>query len=278
MTDQPNFLVVRYANGSAGKFLLTVLMASKSVAHFDSAIETNKSDNLCVDYVHQHFSPDIANWLKTEPKHSDAWNLHHVSSNYPRGDDLSQQEFFNAAKLNATEHFWNSVQNDKLIPFIWHKQSVPVFFGQSKFVTIVIDPQSVKWFHRARWYKQYAALNGGVHIKELDPSYNSAKLTQYYQQFSAKYLIDQKPVSFIKTNIIKDPKKILFQNIDNFIDQPPAQFFLNLSDILSPSRCVDKINELCKTFGIVPISESLIIDCHRHWLSCHNFKYTPRHE
>lgn len=248
------------------------------MAHFDTTVEANKTDSHCLNYVRQHFSSDIANWLKIEPKPSDAWNLHHVSSNYPRGDDLTQEEFLRVAQSDATDHFWQCVNNEKLIPFVWHKKSVPVFFDQSKFVTIIVDPQSVKWFHRARWHKHYAALNGGVHIKELDPSYNSAKLTQYYQQFSAKHLIDQKPVSFIKTNILRDPKKILFQHSANFVQQKPLQIFLNLSDILSPDRCVDTVNTLCNQLAIESVSESLIIDCHRHWLSCHNFKYTPRHE
>jgi hypothetical protein len=276
--DSPQFLVTRYANGSAGKFFLTLLMSSESVAHFDPVVEQHKTATACVNYTQSHFVSNITDWLKHEPKHSDAWNLHQISSNYPRGDSLSESEFLHIAKSDATQHFWNSVANKKLIPFIWHKSSIPEFFKHSKFITILIDPAAVKWFHRARWHKQYGLVNESIHIKERDPSYNSAKLKMYYEQFGTEYLVEQHPYSFIKQNIINDPKKKLFQTTDAFVTDSNAQEFVALSDILHVDRCINKVIQICNKFNIAPVSEQLIIDSHAHWLSCHNFKYTPGYD
>ena len=276
--NNPQFLIARYANGSAGKFFLTLLMSSKSVAHFDPDVEQNKSNITCLDYIRSHFVTDVDNWLRYEPKHSDAWNLHQISSNYPRGDNLTASEFLKICKQDATQHFWNSVDNKKLIPFVWNKLAVPEFFKHSKFITIIIDPDAVKWFHRARWYKQFGTLGSAIHIKEQDPSYNSSKLKMYYDQFGAKHLVDQHPYTFIKENIINDPKKKLFQNATAFVDDElETQEFVNLSDILHVDNCIKKVRQICSKFNIDSISEDLIIDSHAHWLSCHNFKYTPKH-
>lgn len=276
--DSPKFLVTRYANGSAGKFLLTLLMSSKSVAHFDPDVEKNKTTIKCVNYVQSHFVKEINQWLKYEPKHSDAWNLHQISSNYSRGDNLTESEFLKISKTNATQHFWSSVANKKLIPFIWHKSLVPEFFKHSKFITIIIDPASVKWFHRARWYKHYGMSEGMIHIKEHDPLYNSPKLKTYYDQFGEQYLTHKHPYTFIKENIINDPKKKIFQHTDLFVDESMNQEFVNLSDILHVDKCIAKVTQICNKFDIDPISEELIIDSHAHWLSCHNFKYTPGYD
>lgn len=273
--DDPRFLVTRYANGSAGKFFLTLMMSSRSVAHFDSDVEQNKTSIACYDYVRSHFVKETSQWLKYEPKHSDAWNLHQVSTNYARGDELTSSEFLKISKNDATQHFWNSVASKKLVPFAWHKSSVPDFFKYSKFITIIIDPDAVKWFHRARWYKQYGLINNAIHVKEQDPSYNSPKLKSYYDQFGAKYLINQSPYSFIKENIINDPKKKLFQDTNAFINQPVDQTFVNLSDILHIDRCIKKVIQICNKFNIDLIPEKLIVDSHAHWLSCHHFKYNP---
>jgi hypothetical protein len=272
----PQFLVVRYANGSAGKFLVNLLMSSKSAAHFEPTVEQNKTDISCIGYTQQHFVGDLDNWLIHEPKHSDAWNLHHISSNYGRGEQLTADEFLSIAKQDATDYFWESVNNGKCIPFVWNKPTVPEFFKSAKFITIIIDPDSVKWYHRARWYKQYSVKDNKIHIKEHDPKYNSTSVTKYYDQFNNSYIVDQHPFSFIKQNILRSPKKLLFQNCDTFINQPINQEFINLSDILNVERCRQRVYELCIKFNLEPISDNLITECHKHWLNCHNFKYSKK--
>lgn len=272
--NDPKFLIVRYANGSAGKFLTTLLMASKSVAHFDQSVENNKTDSACLNYVKSHFVSNLNDWLTYEPKHTDAWNLHHISSNYPRGEELSIKQFLAIAKNDATLHFWNSVSKNKFIPFIWHKTSTPDFFKNSKFITILLDSESLKWYHRARWYKQYSVRGNKIHLNEQDPKFNTSKLNKYYDQFKNEMDVEQSVFSFIKQNILKDHKKYLFQNHDTFANQPITQEFINLSDILDVERCISKINHICNTYALDLISADLIRRCHSHWSSCHLFKYS----
>lgn len=271
--NSPQFLIVRYANGSAGKFLTSLLMSSASVAHFDADIENNKTDDKCLDYIKTHFVKNLDHWLKFEPKHTDAWNLHHISSNYSRGEDLTSAEFLAKSCANATDHFWSSVNKNKCIPLIWHKNTIPEFFKTAKFITIIIDQLSIKWYHRARWYKQYSVVNNKIHLKEHDPAFNTNAVSKYYAQFKNQVDINQSVRSFIKENIIKDPKTKLFQSTDAFIDQSIDQKFINLSDILTVDKCISQLDQICNYYKLTPISENLIRNGHNHWAQCHNFKY-----
>jgi hypothetical protein len=270
----PKFLIVRYANGAAGKFLTTLLMSSESVAHFDPEVEQNKTAEACLTYAQGHFVPNTKEWLKYEPKHNEAWNLHHISSNYLRGEELSNTEFLQVTKQNATEYFWKCVDQQKLISVAWHKLSVPEFFKSAKFITIILDDASIKWYHRARWYKEYGIKDGLIHIKQHDPSYNNSNLKVYYDRYHNPYQVDQHPYSFIKENIINSETKKLFKNQQLFADQPVSQEFINLSSILDLDQCIESVNRICKNFGLGPIHTDIIVNNHRHWISCHNFKYT----
>jgi hypothetical protein len=274
--NNPKFLIVRYANGSAGKFLTSLLMSSTSVSHFDSNVENNKTDDACLNYIQTHFVKNLNNWLVHEPKHTDAWNLHHVSSNYPRGDNLTNDQFLSIAKTDATSYFWKSVSDNKVIPFIWHKSSVPDFFKNAKFITIILDQKSIKWYHRARWYKQYSLVNGKIHLNEHDPNFNSSKLNKYYEQFKNVVDVDSSVYSFIKHNIIRDNKKKLFQTTDTFAQQSIDQEFINLSDILDVNRCITRLNQICNNYKLDLISPDLIRQGHTHWSNCHTFKYAMR--
>lgn len=278
MTDMidPKFLVVRYANGSAGKFLINLLMASKSVAHFDPLVEQNKTDKSCMRYTQEHFVNETHNWLKYEPNHTDAWNLHHISAKYTRGEDLSVEEFLTLAKQNATEHFWNSVSAGRSIPMVWHKKIVPAFFKSSKFITIIIDPDSEKWYHRARWYKQFGMIDQMIHMKEHDPEFNHQTLKIYHDKFQNSSRVKQHPFSFIKENIINYPVKKMFQKVEEFQTPAVEQEFVALSDILDTDRCVNAVAQICKKFDFEPISEDLVMRSQKHWLSCHDFKYTTK--
>jgi hypothetical protein len=270
----PDFLVVRYAPGAAGKFLTSLLMASHSVAHFDKNIEHNKNSTQCIDYFHQHFPNVIGDWLKYEPKHTDAWNLNFLSMTYPRNDTLSQLEFNKMAVDNGSQYFWESVTQNKLIPWTTNKNTVPDFFKYSKFVTILIDEKSVKWYHRAKWYKHYAIEYGRIYNKTSDPQFHSQTMHQYYEKFKHenKIFVDESFQSFVRTNIIKNPIKYIFMDKSNF-NQPVDQVFVNLSDLLSVEKCIEAVNQICKEFSLYPVPRDVIIEGHRHWASCHDFKY-----
>jgi hypothetical protein len=267
----PKFLMVQYAPGSAGKFLASLLMCSPSLSHFDPTVEISKTEEQCIAYIQNHFPSDITQWVLTEPNHASAWNLHFISGKYPRGDDLTTDQFISQATVSATDHFCHSVNQDKIIPSIWHKSNIPLFLENSRFVTIIIDPPAIKWYHRASWYKSYGWKDGNIHLKMNDPSMNPA-MALYFQKFNNPVTTNENFFSFVKREILDNPFKKQFLSSTNF-NQPSLRSFVNLSDLLNFNLCVNAVNRICKELDIVPIPLSIITQGHKHWLSCHTFKY-----
>ena len=266
------FLIIRHSVGGGGRFLASCLMASKSVAHFDSAIEQSKTDKLCLDYIKQKFTNDLNVWTKTEPNPVDAWNLSFCSAKYPRGDDLSINEFDNLARTHCTPHFWDSVEQNKLISLCWHKAVDPVFTHHAKNIVIIIDPPSTKWLHRANWYKHYEIKNRGIHLKQHDPSYAPPLIAEYINKFNNPIYSTEHPYSFIKNNIVNCKFKKVFSSKENFNSLNNAEF-LNLSALLDENQFIKQIQTITNNLNIDPIAESFLRTAHQHWSSCHTFKY-----
>ena len=187
-TKKPKFLVVQFAPGSAGQFLISLLMGSNSVAHFDPVVNQHKTINNCVLYIEQHFTKNIGDWLKYEPSNIKAWNLHFISNKYSRGHDMSYDQFIVAAQEDATAHFWDQVNNEKIIVTPWHKTYIPAFYKDAKIVTILLDDKAEKWFHRALWLKLYGVKNNKIHLKLHDPMFNPP-MQNYFKKFNTWYTI-----------------------------------------------------------------------------------------
>lgn len=272
LTKDPKFLIVQYAPGAAGKFLSSLLMCSKDVAHFDVNVEKNKTSEACIDYIKNCFHGDADNWLLTEPAQMAAWNLHFVSSKYGRGDDLTYDDFISMADADATDHFVASVNSGKLILNITHKTTTTSFYRSGKYATIFNDMASDKWYHRAMWMKLYGFKNGKVHLKMHDPRLNPYQL-KYFKQFDNPMFSDKSCYNVIKNDIIKNPFKQNFRSLDNF-DQSVDRSGIDLSDLLTTDRCVDAVNKICADLNISPISAEIIRKGHEHWITLHSFKYS----
>jgi len=272
-TSIPKFLVVRYAHGSAGKFLLLSLMASKHIAHFDQQIENNKSYDQCFDWVKKKFTADLKNWLQNEPKPVDYWNLHFVSNTYDRGNGLKNKDFLKMCESDATDYFWQSVNKNQYIPVIWHKQTVPNFYKNSKFITVVLDARSKKWYHRALWYKHYEFNNNTIYFKSHNKLFNSKNVSQYYQDYENVQEEHGTFISLVKKHVIKSNWFDLFGSLDNFSHQSVDQLCVNLSDIIDPNLFCSTVDKICDFLDVDRINHCYLKLCHDYWSACHDFKY-----
>ena len=247
-------------------------MASKSVAHFEPNIESNKTDEKCLNYIKRKYTHILHNWLKFEPNPADAWNLHFISAMYPRGDNLTIDEFTSEAQESATEHFWDSVDKNKLIGLCWHKNSVTEYIQDSKNILIEVDPSSIKWLHRANWYKHHKIENNQIHLLTHNPAYNPA-MSRYYSKFNNPVYVDEHPINFIKKNIINCPVKKQFVDSNNFKHIPNLEI-IKLSDILVEDAFIYGVNKIIKEFQLEPINIEFLKLAHQYYLSCNTFKYT----
>lgn len=268
----PRFVLIQHAHGAAGKFVTILLMCSPEVAHFDPWVNANRSADALLNYAKQCFTTNIGQWLKNEPKPQQCWNLHFVSPSYPRGEELDQQQFTALARQHGTAHFHTAVEQQQMICMSWHKQRIPEYFQSSPRISVIIDPLSEKWFHRALWYKHFGLDQGRVHQKSHDPTYNAGSVTQYYQQFNNAVFVDTPPRKFIRDHIINGTQKQLFSQASNFTGL--QQLSINLSDVISVDGVQDVTAQMYRHLDLGMPDADLVHALHQHWRSCHGFKYS----
>lgn len=260
-----NFFLINFPQGSAGKFLGSLLMASPSVAHYDQNIEKNKNNKLCLEYIENHFQRNFKKWIANEPNHVNAWNLHFLSSKYPRGDNLSTKEFIEQCNTHGTDHFKQTIAENKLILLPWHKTTFPGFFEKSKKITILIDTDSFEWFDRALWNKHYAIEDDKVVLLIHDWRLNQS-MKKYFQLYNNPYYSNDPIDVFYDKHIKNNPDKQLFSNTFN---ERLNNLHVNLSDILCLNSLLEKIKLLENTFDLLPIDQDFIEQSHNHWYNLH---------
>jgi hypothetical protein len=264
-----NFFLISYPAGAAGRFLCSIIMASETVAHFDQNIENNKTLDKCLDYIKTRFTNDLNNWLPLEPKHNDAWNLHFVSATYPRGEELSVEQFQQLCLKYGTPHFIQTVNENKLILFPWNKVTNPAFFTEAKKLTVLLDKQSHGWFDQALWKKHYGIEDGKVLLRTHDYRSNP-HMIEYFKKFNNPLYASEPVEDFYQTHIINNPDKNLFKSKTQFSGRK-NNICIGLSDILNREAFVKTIETICLTHALKPINKEFIIAGHQHWISCHDF-------
>mgnify|MGYP003346719828 FL=1 len=257
------FLLIRWAEGSGGSFLSSVIAASPSVWHWDSAVQLNKSEDACLDYIKSRFQPDFDGWIARDPKPQNDYNLHFISTKYPRGDDLSEEEFSSLCEQEGSNHFRDGMDSGLLIPFPWHKINTPPFFSFAKSMTIRIDRLSLRWYHRSLWNKKFGMKGSLIHVKADDPSYNPGR-QEYFLRFNNPYLIDQPLRKFVRENILLNKQKLAF------LEPSVGNAMIDLSEMLDTDSFVSAVGRICKQLGIASPSKGFIKDSHQHWMYCHD--------
>lgn len=268
----PKFIVVKYPPAAAGKFLISLLMSSVDVAHYDPMIENNKTSENCIDYIKNSFTSNLKDWLHNEPKDKVAWNTSFFSNKYDRGNSLTLENFIEQAKETCTDHFHNSVKNNKLIPLVWHKTVTAPFFAESKILTILVDKESEKWHHRALWNKLYGVKNNRIHLKINDPDYNPT-MKSFFNKFNNPIYSEESFYTFVKNNIVKNEFVDPFKNKNNIPDDVNQKIIL-LSHLLGENTFKKTIYEIFNFLGITPPDKKLIDFAYSHYAMCHNFKYS----
>lgn len=246
-------------------------MSSPHAAHFDAAVQQRKHPLQCLKYVRQRFTSDLGSWLLHEPNAMAPWNLHFVSNSYDRGNDLSAQQHLALCHEHGTDWFWQCVAQNLMIPVFWHKTVVPAFYAAAQWITIMLDPDSHRWYHRAVWHKHYAVKDGLIHDKTKDPAYYPL-MGAYMQQYHSEPLIAESPRSFIRREIINNTVKQQFARPDSF-DNRVNRVTIMLSELLEVTACVTAVRRITRHLGWPDIDANFIQMCHQHWISCHAFKH-----
>lgn len=271
MNELPKFLVLRFPIGAAGNLLSSILQCSPEVGHWNESLEKSKPNSDWNLYFKQVFTDDLTLWLENEPIGKHQLGTRNVfSAHYPRGNDLTVEEFLQMEETYCTDYYLSLRKEDKFIPIFWHKTFFPSYFQRATIVNILLDKKSIRWYDRAY-------LNKHFYIKETDNKLlvtNKSHRPQIVPKTFTGVNVYQEEFdsfcAFAKKNIFNNPMRSLYLNHDmflNFGNRPQKNIYL--SSLISTDDFIEAYPKLCRFLDITPISISTARQLHEHWVSCH---------
>lgn len=272
----PRFLVMRFAPGSAGNFLTSLLQCSPEVGHWDENLEHNKPDADWLEYFKQVYKPDLGAWLQHEPSSRYSLGVREVfSAIYDRGNDLTIEEFAEQEKIHCSAYYFALKHQQKYIPVFWMKNYFPQYFANSTFVNIMLDQQSVRWFDRS-YYKKHFVVDTINADGSLIVRYERHRATIVPQSFTGTNSYKNYHPSFTdfaKKEIFSNPWRSRYlgrQYLQASTNGRP-EYTLTLSDLLDIKKLEPHYAGLCKFLNITPMPASLLPKLFSHWRQCHDY-------
>lgn len=261
-------IFVRYAPGSCGTFLITLLSSSPTTACWATEIEAKKGckefPDLFFAWFKKKYTTDLTQHLKHEPHHP--YMLDFWSSKYPRGDDTTVEGFIDLITQRNDAFLLQNIQQNKHTLLRLNKSVVPKFGQGNAVINIIVDSDSRKWLHRTRLIKLFGHENGYFVLKEQHPQYLKAK--NYRCQFNNPFQIQSTMHGFVKNYVIND-RMVHLMSQPWSITQDSSnltcpQFWINLSQLLTPDTAQIAIQDLASALKI-ELNQDLIQRCCTHY-------------
>jgi len=272
----PKFLVFRFAPGSGGNFLSSLLQCSSSVGHWNNELEYSKPNSNWINWFEQCFDKNLKNWLDHEPVANHKLGTREIfSAWYDRGNTISISDFFDLEKKFCTPYYHYLKNKNLFIPIFWHKDYFPVFFKNSVFVDIMLDQSSLKWFDRSWYYKHHQVDFDSTtncysvirrrHRSTVQPSSKSFdnECTTTYNNFR----------SLVRQEIYNNPwrSKYLNKNFLNDCSRDRPRYTLTLSNLLNLDQCYDQYTKICNFLNLTALDYRLFEQLFLIWRNRHNY-------
>lgn len=265
----PRILFVRYAPGSCGNFVITMLQMSDQVAHWNPDVEASKHtsqfESRFLQQFKKNFTGDNHNHLKFEPHHP--YKIDFFSAKMARGNDIDLEDFVRRITQNGDGLMLESWSKNQFTVLRLNKSCVPRFGEGSHIVNIMIDKASCQWLNRNRSIKLFGKEDGLWISKENHPDFLKYKYPQL--PFHNQYRFEQRDFSFLRHHVVNEPVMTLFQSVDSLMEHESnatcQQSFLDLSDILDKHRFRRVLCDLYEKLGIGIINLDLADRCYDHY-------------
>jgi len=270
----PKFFVVRFAPGAAGNFVSSIVQCSREVAHWSQEQQIKKPNNDWLTYFQSVYQPDFKIWLFKEPLSQLDWGIKDIfSSKYPRGNNLTVEEFLQQEKQKCNAYYHDQKAKDVYLPVFWNKTHVPVYFKNSVSVTILLDEKSMRWYDHCVYYKHHQIVdvcNKEVTVKLME-NHPSKVLPAFADQNEYEKVYPSFK-SFVKDRIVDNPFRNTFRNHTLMNQWTLKNVNINLSDVLDAVRFYKAYTAICDTLGIQDrLSEEVVVMLHTHWRGLHAF-------
>lgn len=264
MTESP-FVVVRYAPGSAGRFISVLLQLSDAVAAWNPLFDKNKFSNKdYTNYLTNSFPEDPTKHLRVEPDlpyHSDFY-----SGTYARGEEISFEQYCKYQTQAECEYFFKNLDQQQHVNLILHKSKIPLFMQGSHVVNIMIDtPAALELSQKLLWCKHYQVLDTTeVKLLAHDAETCNQKRSHLVQQFytgSSTVVVDSLE-DFYNNEIVKNSTFELFQDtlllLEDESNKSCNQSYFYLSNIFDKTQLIENINAICAQMNIPHPDEQLL--------------------
>lgn len=273
-SDLPKFLVIRFAPGSAGNFLTSLLQCSDQVGHWFEHIEHNKPNVDWLEYFKQVYVPDLSQWLLHEPVAKQTLGTREIfSAMYDRGNDLTLEQFAEQEQIHCSDLYFELKNAQKYIPIFWHKNYFPSYFANATFINIMLDKVSVRWFDRSFFKKHFSIdqyNSDGSMIVKYERHRNGIvpgtfKGHNQYQNYHPNF------TNFARQEIFGNPwrkRYLSSEYLANSVNSRP-QYTIELADLLTFDRLQPQYLNLCNFLGITPMSSCQLYQLFTHWKGCH---------
>jgi len=270
------FIVVRFAPGSSGKYISTLLQMSPSVnPWYEQAHEKD-----VFEWFKSKFTTNFSDWLKQEPEIP--YKTDFVSNRFSRGDEIDKEQALHLLSRDSLfQKHWN---NNKKICLISNKSSVPSWIvNNCSMVNVVIDQGLGRhWTDRCRLHKQFYQVSQRQWvIKQDHPAYCSPARASLAEQFKNPSVYHGTTRQFLQKFIIRDPITNMFTDQKNILAHPTnqgqIQIFLNLSDIIRPDQTINTLSTLCKRLNIQSPNPALITPLVNYYWQIHQSLLAERY-
>ena len=273
--SNPCFIITRFTHGSAGKFLSSVLQLSNQVDHWSPIIEKNKStelfEKLVLEYTKRSFPADHSLYMKMEPMVP--YNTDLYSAGYPRGNDVTLDQYLTYAFANDDYRLINCIKNNLFVNITFHKPCVPIFCQNNNVITITVTSDSEKqWLYKTLWSKQFLETDNEILYLPSDPEYCSFSSIVPVLKFNNPYKFDKSlKEDLFEKYVINDYTNQWYFDPEKFSKYDAAHqlnnIFISLDEILVVDKFLTAITKIFEYYNLDSPNLKLIEKMHQVWSS-----------
>jgi len=257
-----NFFVIKFAQGSGGKFVNSILQTSDKIGHWDIEVNRAKNTNSFADkfleYTQESFPTNLNIHLKKEP--CLPFSFKEFSSNYTK-TTLSYEKVM---KLLRNESYCKEIFSNNQKLSLYKHNETDEFLKDSDIVTLCIDSKYAKRFtQQASIHKRYGVNENYVLYKMHHPEYCNPRSAN----LASKYVDENKPYRNIsKIQFLK--KEILNRKIYQPYINLNGKGIISLTNIITDTFTATKeLKKIFNDYGLGNFNEDLVAQAHSIWFN-----------
>lgn len=269
------FIITRFTHGSGGKFLSSVIQTSNAVDHWFTALQNHKHHEIFPQLIKHYFDRcfplDHSLAIRNEPHCPYCTDLY--SGSYPRGNDVTTEQFLaHAHQVNDTR-FLNSWYQDRFVNLIFNKPEIPRFCDNSSVVTITIETEAEQqWVYQTLWRKHWIELEEELIYAPDNPEYCHMTTLSQVLKFNnpSRYPATEKSRLWNEF-VLQNHTRHWYLDHDKFQSYDRCHglhnVFIALRSFFDRDQFIHNIDHIVREFSLDPINLDLVDTMRSIWVS-----------